>query len=1383
MKRMKVGLCVGSSSVSVYSDENFNLWIPHNGDPIKVVRQILENFSDELSIAITGRKLRRFFNAPRISEAEACQRAYNALRKKYGDYEAIVTAGAENFILYKLDDHGHVNSVYTGSKCASGTGDFFVQQIRRMGIELTELDKLNDSNDVYKLSARCTVFCKSDCTHALNRGVPKEAVLGGLGKVMADKILQLARIAKVRKLLIVGGVTRNKLMLRHLDGHLEITIPEESSYFEAFGAYLWVKETNPQPVKKATLIPSKLPSVFTRLEPLTNFSSLVQFKEMKRGVLEENDECVLGVDVGSTTTKAVLIKIKDKTIVASSYLRTLGDPISAAKKCYEQIKNQINVPIKIIGIGITGSGRKIVGLHARTSAIYNEIMAHAKAAAFFDKEVDTIFEIGGQDAKYTYLSDGTPYDYAMNEACSAGTGSFLEEAAKESLGIAYTEIADYAMKAKNPPNFSDQCAAFISSDIKTAIQEGISHEDICAGLVYSVCMNYINRVKGNRPVGKKLFAQGGTCYNKAVPYAIAALTGKEVIVPPEPGLMGAYGVALITLENIEKNVLQKQSFNLDELIARQVKYLKPFVCTGGNINCDRKCLISLLEIDGKKIPFGGACNKYESVRIDFQNQATDYTELRENLVFEIRQPKEKKGSVGISRSFVMNSMFPFFSTLFTELGFDVVLPDKVKEEANEFMGSEFCFPVELSHRFMLSLIAKKPDYIFIPRIRALRVENSNTKGSICPFVQSELDWLLADIPDLNDFKVLTCKIDFTDSKEQIFKEICNMFEPIGIDAQSVKHAFESAIQAQEKYEKQLKELGEKFLKETSDRIGIVIFGRSYNAFSSIANLNIAKKISSYGYPVISFDALPYEEEQGFEGMYWAWGEMILKAARFVRKHPNLYPVYITNFSCGPDSFILTYFKYVMKGKPALILELDSHTSDTGIETRLEAFFDIVRLRRGKTFESSTEKTSVIDTKIDKTGVFIKKNGEMIPWTDERVKLVFPTMGAFGASCLASVFEKFGLKTYVCPPMGEIEYKIGKGNSLSKECLPLQLTLGSLIRYLSERSDRELTLYFMPTTSGPCRFGQYSVFMKNWIAENNVPNVTLLSLNSENAYGGLGAKFTLRAWIAVLIADVYSNIKNSLLALCKDERQRTELIRKHEKMITDALKNSTTNELFETLKLISQDLQRLNYSQKYKEMPRVLLTGEIYVRWDEFSRKNLERILADEGIIMQISPIHEWIYYTDYIFLKKLTSKQSTYAQRLKKLIEIQIKRYFERRVKSIFARAGISDTRMVDVKHLVEIASRYLNPSLTGEAILTIGSSLAEIGEYYNGVISIGPFGCMPSRISEAIIKKAIEDKRRNLGKPLPFIAIEVDGNPFSPSVEAKIDSLISQIRQLKGGR
>ncbi|MFN4191034.1 MAG: 2-hydroxyglutaryl-CoA dehydratase, partial [Pseudothermotoga sp.] len=337
-------------------------------------------------------------------------------------------------------------------------------------------------------------------------------------------------------------------------------------------------------------------------------------------------------------------------------------------------------------------------------------------------------------------------------------------------------------------------------------------------------------------------------------------------------------------------------------------------------------------------------------------------------------------------------------------------------------------------------------------------------------------------------------------------------------------------------------------------------------------------------------------------------------------------------------------------------------------------------------------------------------------------------------------------------------------------------------YLYEnRSKDELTLYFMPQTSGPCRFGQYNVYMKLWLRQNKINDTALLSLNSENAYGGLGIAFTLRAWIAILISDLYSNIEKSLMALHSDKDLVKEMIEKHEKQIIKSLKSDSLFGIFKTLEKISQEIALLNLSEEYSQAPKVLLTGEIYVRWDEFSRRRLEDLFASEQIVLHISPVHEWIYYTDYIFLKRLTSKDSTVFQRIKKVAEIFVKKYFERKIKGIFAKTGLCDTKILDIKHVVEHASSSLNPVLTGESILTIGSTLVEIGEHYDGVISIGPFGCMPSRIAESIIKSELEKRKANTSKRLPFISLEVDGNPFTPSVEAKIDSFIAQIKAAKG--
>ena len=561
--------------------------------------------------------------------------------------------------------------------------------------------------------------------------------------------------------MVVGGTAQNRMMIEYLQQEIPgLIVPAEAPYFEAMGAALWAmeNETATYPGHSDLLVNEV--ATFDSLPPLQNYTDQVEFKKIESGIPQPSDHCILGLDVGSTTTKAVLMRTTDDAMLASVYLRTSGDPVGASRRCYRSILEQVRAridpdQITISGLGVTGSGRQIAGLHALTDAVINEIIAHASAAVYFDPKVDTIFEIGGQDAKYTYITNAVPSDYAMNEACSAGTGSFLEESALETLGVGMEDIADIALKGQKPPNFNDQCAAFIASDIKNAIHEGVAHEDIVGGLVYSICMNYSNRVKGNRPVGEKVFMQGGVCYNKAVPLAMASLVGKPIIVPPEPGLMGAFGVALEVKNRISNGLLPAERFDLQTLVERDVVYKKPFTCGGGKEKCDRRCEIAMIEIEGQKYPFGGACNRYYNLRhkVRYDIQKLDLVRMRQDLIYNqygTAGPQDnrikRRGSIGFNRSFLVNTYYPLYSHFFAELGYEIVMPDSPSQEGVDQRNASFCYPVELAHGFFFSLLELEnpPDYIFLPHFKAVPGEAnsaSSSQSQVCPLVQGETFYL------------------------------------------------------------------------------------------------------------------------------------------------------------------------------------------------------------------------------------------------------------------------------------------------------------------------------------------------------------------------------------------------------------------------------------------------------------------------------------------------------------------------------------------------------------------------------------------------------------------------------------------------------------------
>ncbi|MCG8573040.1 MAG: hypothetical protein MJB14_23150 [Spirochaetes bacterium] len=447
-----LGICLGASTITFAEVDNNQGKISvgkvishsHEGNAKDVFLQTLEEITPDQfdQITVTGRKFRENVNLTTITEPEAIEYSLEYLGLQRGEYNVLVSAGGETTIVYELDADHTISRVHIGNKCASGTGEFFLQQIRRMDLNAEDAIALAEGKHPHPISGRCSVFCKSDCTHALNRGEEKGAVVGGLCRMISGKITELLSSLKTKNVIMTGGVSKNKIVINYLKDQVDkLFIPDQANYFEALGAAIYALRHETSDFPGIGSVYNEGKSSFEFLKKLGDFEDKVTFKSMKHGLPEDDMTAVLGVDVGSTTTKAVLINKADDKIVSDIYLRTNGNPVEAARNCYRAISEQLgNKKVRIVGLGVTGSGRKIVGLHAFSDSIYNEIICHATASVYFDPEVDTIFEIGGQDAKYTYLVNGVPADYAMNEACSAGTGSFLEESALETLGVKMEDI-------------------------------------------------------------------------------------------------------------------------------------------------------------------------------------------------------------------------------------------------------------------------------------------------------------------------------------------------------------------------------------------------------------------------------------------------------------------------------------------------------------------------------------------------------------------------------------------------------------------------------------------------------------------------------------------------------------------------------------------------------------------------------------------------------------------------------------------------------------------------------------------------------------------------------------------------------------------------------
>jgi len=1446
-KLRSLGICLGASTVSIVQIEldrdeqsnssanskpriiDFSLH-PHEGDPKQTLLDAFSRLKPESfdRIAATGRKFRRFVNLSSISEPETVEYAYPYVKPPDVDCPAVVSAGGETFMVYALSRAGSIANVITGNKCASGTGEFFLQQLRRMDASLDEAAQWATVEQPHHVSGRCSVFCKSDCTHATNKGIPKSQVTAGLCQMMANKILELLKKVERRNIMVVGGTARNRMMIEYLQQEIPgLVVPDEAPYFEALGAALWALENETAPYPgHANLLLNEVAS-FDNLPPLRQFADQVEFKTMASGKVQPADNCILGLDVGSTTTKAVLMRTTDNAVLASVYLRTSGDPVGASRRCYESILDQVRrqvdpAQITISGLGVTGSGRQIAGLHALTDGVINEIIAHATAAVYFDPKVDTIFEIGGQDAKYTYITNAVPSDYAMNEACSAGTGSFLEESALETLGVRMEDIADIALAGQRPPNFNDQCAAFIASDIKNAIHEGIAHEDIVGGLVYSICMNYSNRVKGNRPVGEKVFMQGGVCYNKAVPLAMASLVGKPIIVPPEPGLMGAFGVALEVQKRIASGLMPAERFDLQTLVDREVAYKKPFICRGGKEKCDRRCEIAMIEIEGQKYPFGGACNRYYNLRhkVRYDIQKLDLVRLRQDLIFKqygVSGPQDKgiahRGRVGFNRSFLVNTYYPLYSHFFAELGFDIVMPESPSQEGVDQRNAAFCYPVELAHGFFYTLLEMEnpPDYIFLPHFKAVPGEKnsaSSSQSQVCPLVQGETFYLQTTFRNKIDqlkqrgTRLLTPLIDLSIDLDDARRPLVKTAVKMGISRRAARQAFDRALQRQKECQAQMKALGRQMLQtleQDPQKHAVVIFSRPYNGFVEEAHMGIPHKFASRGIPVIPLDFLDLEEEHSKRHMYWGMGKLMMKAARLVERHPQLFGTYITNFSCGPDSFVVSYFRDIMGRKPSLTLELDSHTADAGLETRVEAFLDIVNAYRQlvasnqiaakmKTFKPAQTVLNNGTTSV------ITSSGKVLPMTDPRVTVLLPSMGRYGSEAFAAVLRGYGFKALAHRPSDEAILKLGRANTTCKECLPLILTTGTLLSYIRNgRRDDEVLVYFFATGSGPCRFGQYSIFMEDLVRRLEIPDVALLTLTSENSYVGLGTDFETRGWWAVIVSDVMEDIRSMILTNAVDSAAAIKVFEQEWQQILSTMEIGDYDGLERQLTRSAERLKDIALKRPVSEVPVVTLAGEIFVRRDALSRQYLTESLAGMGFATVCSPVAEWVLYCNFLVNAGLTPEEMSFLEKIKFKIRNKFQARYEKRIKAILSASGLVHAEPLDMEAIIKNAAPYISKDLPGEAVLTVGGALTEVVSHSCGVIAIGPFGCMPNRLSESILNEAMNSNDKLATDPnnnelrtlltdideLPFLAIESDGSPFPQLINAKLETFCLRAERL----
>jgi len=943
------------------------------GSPIQSTYDLLQEFYEVIpedhveGIRVTGSGSRTIAKVLGLFFENEFKSIARMIGTVYPQIRTVFEIGGESSKYIRLDGTTIVDYDRSG-ECAAGTGSFLDQQALRMQYSVEDVGQVVcTAGCAARIAGRCSVFAKSDMIHAQQKGYSPAEILRGLCDAVARNFKSsivrgrpveppVALIGAVSQNAGVTGALREAFSLKGND----LLVPEQYAWCGAIGTAILEAE---EPRKRSILEIHRLgqhdsEETLQDTQPLSS-ENAVQLRDRVGVYVPPPDgepiPAYLGLDIGSVSTNVVAIDEFGR-VIHDVYLRTAGRPIEAVQQGLAEVERLWGSRLRICGAGTTGSGRELIAEFVGADVVNDEITAHKTGAVHISstlggEPVDTIFEIGGQDSKFISIERGVVVDFAMNEACAAGTGSFLEEQA-EKLGISIKgEFAKLALAAPNPTRLGERCTVFMERDVTGWLHKGETVPNLVAGLAYSIALNYLNRVVRGRKIGGVIYFQGGTAYNDAVTAAFASLLGKKITVPPYNGVMGAIGMALIARQwhQATGGATRFRGYDLHKLHLST----RDFVCKACSNLCDMKEFV----IEGQKSYWGDKCSdKFRKPSATGRKPVIDdLFEYRERLLDEAvradgRTHCSAKGiRVGLPRAMTLLDLLPFWRHYFAELGIETVLSPvtdpRISAAGIEMAVAQPCYPVQVAHGHVQALVDSGVDYILIPNMADAESSGDANETHYCPWNQT-LPWVLRLAPPLEPHrrKFLIPTLHFQLGPSYVKKALAETMRRIGVSARANDRAVDAAYRAQRGFQDKLLEAGRQALAklDAAGEPGLVLAGRGYNIYDRGVNCDIPRKLRHrYGANVIPLDFLVTGREPVADlhpNMFWISGRKILEAARMAARRPNLHLVYITNFKCGPDSYI-KHFAREAAGSPLLVLQFDGHGNDAGYMTRCEAYLD------------------------------------------------------------------------------------------------------------------------------------------------------------------------------------------------------------------------------------------------------------------------------------------------------------------------------------------------------------------------------------------------------------------------------------------------------------
>ncbi len=1374
-----LGIDVGSVSVSVVElnpekEVVKTAYEFHYGNIVETLKEILSEFdlSGICGIASTSStptsiKVNKQYDN-RIS-------IITAARHYHASVGAILIVGGEKFGLISFDELGNYKNFKSNTSCAAGTGSFLDQQAKRLNLsgigELSDI-AFNNKGVTTKIATRCAVFAKTDLVHAQQEGYALEEICDGLchglAKNIVDTLMKGERISP--PIIFTGGVSRNRAVARHLKSIIGMNIitDEMSHLYGAIGAAIDLLDELPfmekneikfsddifihQPLeKKHYYEPLKL-----KLSDYPDFSSIEKYEykgydpedlysvevDIYRELIAAKEyEIYLGIDIGSTSTKAVLMD-RDREVIAGFYTRTAGRPVNAVQKLFASIDDVLDthdIDLRIIGAGTTGAGRKFSGSIIGADLILDEITAHARAGFELDLEVDTIIEIGGQDSKFTTLRNGLVTFSAMNNVCAAGTGSFVEEQAQK----LNCSLSDYSSRAegKAAPIASDRCTVFMERDINHYLSEGYSVDEVLASVLHSIRENYLTKVAIESSIGNTICFQGATAKNKALVAAFEQRLGKPIHVSRYCHLTGALGVALSLLD---MDVTESRFRGL-QLYKKDIP-VKSEVCE----ICTNHCKITIADVDGESVAYGFLCGRDYDTKKYMNNEQAGFNLLKERKKVLSFHSTSQNVTIGIPAALHLYEDVPMWKYFFEQLSIKTITSESYSEavkEGRRMAGAEFCAPMTALHGHVKYLL-DKADYVFMPFYLEKRPEEKGVRRQFCYYTQFSSS-LVSNI-DSHDTKdrFLMPLVNYLYNPIYTKAQLYNMLKPIvnhSVSYFDVSKAYDKALDYTNSCSTKLKELYKKETDREED-IHVVFIGRPYSILPPSMNSGIPEIFAAQGIKSFYQDMLSYTKEdvESIEPLCkelpWHYAAHILQSAHVVALTDGAYPVFVTSFKCSPDSFAVEYFKKLMESheKPYLILQLDEHSSNVGYETRIEA---AVRSFRNHFVSNAANKSK--KEVLYAPSLIPERNSSLLDKT-----LIIPNWDDLSLPLIVANLKSEGIDARL---LEETHTSIQRGvRHNTGQCLPLNIIAEEFIDYIEKHNlDPAKTVLWIMSSTLACNLRMFPHHIKNIFHSYGKGMADAEVYTGSMSFVDLSIKLPFNSYLAYMFGGLVRKMGCRIRPYEVQKGTTNKVIKKSIDLLADSFLGNRSKE--------SAVADVVSYFEeievRYSPRPKVAIFGDLYSRDNNVINQGLVEFIEDNGGEVITTPFSSFLkmissqyfrkWFIEGQYLNVLSAK--TFFATASMLGKTYYK-YFERVLKEPDLEYNESPEKI-----LSEYNIRVEN---TGEAMDNI-LKIYYIKKHYPDVslfVQASPAFCCPSLVTEAMAKR-IEIKTGT-----PIVSITYDG-------------------------